>query len=99
MTVKGVFSDGAVKLESVPDWPDGCAVQVEPVGEPTRIGIDEADWRDDPAALADWQQWLASIEPFEFTPEEERDRAEFERAMREYNREAVRKQFLAEPNP
>jgi hypothetical protein len=26
-----------------------------------RIGIDESEWRDDPAGLAEWETWLRTI--------------------------------------
>ncbi len=71
---------------------------VEPIpraGE--KIGIDESDWRDDPASLADWDNWIKTIEPLEFTPEEGTALARFSDEMRRYNVEAVRRQMEVEP--
>jgi hypothetical protein len=54
---------------------------------------DESEWRDDPAALADWGAWIQTIEPLEFTPEEVRQMVEFNERMRQANVEAVRRQM------
>jgi hypothetical protein len=61
------------------DLPDGTEVlvAVRPVS-PGKIGIDEAEWRDDPAALADWEAWIKTIEPIELGPEERDARSRFE---------------------
>jgi hypothetical protein len=88
--IKGIFRGGRLELETAPDWPDGTVVLIEPA--PVRagkIGIAEAEWRDDAEALADWESWIITIEPLEFTPEEESGIAEFDAKMRRYNVEAV----------
>jgi hypothetical protein len=89
-TVKG----GRVELLAPPDWPEGTEVLIEPaVPMRERIGIDESEWRDDPAALADWESWIRTIEPLEYTPEEAASMAEFDERMRQYNIEAVRQKM------
>jgi len=58
-------------------------VLIEPAVPATeRIGIDEGEWRVDPAALADWEAWIRTIEPLEYTPEEAASMAEFDERMR-----------------
>ncbi len=98
--IKSIVKDGRVSLDAPPDWPEGCAVIVEPIpaaGE--KIGIDESEWRDDPASLADWDAWIKTIEPLEFTPDEDAALARFNEEMRRYNIEAVRRQMEEEPLP
>jgi hypothetical protein len=98
--IKTTVQNGRIELDAPADWPEGCAVLIEPV--PTggnRIGIDESEWRDDPASLADWEAWLKTIEPLEFTPEEEAAFARFSEAMRRYNLVAVRRQMEQGPLP
>ena len=83
-----------VELLAPPDWPEGTEVLIEPAVPVTeRIGIDESEWRDHPAALADRESWIRTIEPLEYTPEEAASMAEFDERMRQYNIEAVRQQM------
>ena len=98
--VKSFVKNGRIELEAPPDWPEGCEVIVAPVpSSPDKIGLDESEWRDDPAALADWDAWIKTIEPLEFTPEEEVAFARFHEEMRRHNIEAVRRQMQEAPLP
>ena len=91
--IKAIVRQGRLELEAPPDWPDGTEVLIEPTTAPSeKIGIDESEWRDDPDSLADWEAWIQTIEPLEFTPDEARKMAEFDEQMRQYNLEAVRRQ-------
>ncbi len=95
--IKATIRSGRLELQAPPDWPDGTEVLIEPMN-PLRekIGIDESEWRDDPASLADWDAWLTTIEPLEFTPEEAQKMADFDERMRQYNIEAVSRQMREE---
>jgi hypothetical protein len=94
--IKAIIRGGRLELKAPPDWPDGTEVLIEPTAASgDAIGIDESEWRDDPASLADWEAWIATIEPLEFTPEEAARATEFDERMREYNVEAVRRQMQA----
>jgi hypothetical protein len=90
--LKTVVKNGRIDLAAPADWPEGCEVVIEPL--PTaaeKIGLDESEWRDDPAALANWEAWIKTIEPLEVTPEEEAAIGRFNEEMRRYNVEAVRR--------
>jgi hypothetical protein len=92
--IKAIFKDGRLELEASPDWPEGTEVMVEPTAAPPdRIGIDESEWSDDPTSLADWEAWIKTIEPLEFTPEEAVRMTEFDERMKRHNIEAVRQQM------
>jgi hypothetical protein len=53
--VKGIAKNGRVEIATPADWPEGCLVVIEPLPDAReKIGIDESEWRDDPASLADW---------------------------------------------
>jgi hypothetical protein len=85
---------GRLELDAPPDWPEGTEVLIEPMNRRwEKIGIDESDWSDDPASLADWEAWIQTIEPLELTPEESKRMADFDSQMREYNLDAVRRQL------
>jgi hypothetical protein len=92
--ITSVVKNGRIELVVPPDWPDGCEVVIEPVlQKPLSVGLDESDWHEDPASLADWDAWLTTIEPLEFTAEEEVAFAQFAEGMRRFNVEAVRQQM------
>jgi len=97
-TVKGVFRDGRIELTEPVDWPEGTEVSIllRPV-QTERMGIDESEWRDDPEAMADWEVWARSLEPLEYTPEEEAEMKRWNAVMKAYNIEAVRKQWEEMP--
>ena len=56
-----------------------------------KIGLDESEWRDDPEAIAEWSQWLKTIEPIEFSEPDA-----FDEEFRKSNIEAVRRQMSGE---
>ncbi len=92
--IKAIIKDRRLELQAPPDWPDGTEVLIEPTQTPSeKTGIDESEWRDDPASLADWETWIKTFEPLEFTPEEAARIAEFDEKMRRFNVEAVRRQM------
>jgi hypothetical protein len=92
--ITGIVRDGQIIPQGQVDWPNGTKVDISLQQESLeRFGIDESQWRDDPAALADWQAWIKTIEPLEFTPAEQAEMDRFKQAMRQYNVEAVRRDF------
>jgi hypothetical protein len=54
-----------------------------------QMGIDESSWKDDLDSIADWDAWIKSIEPLEFTNEKVQRISHFEQQMRQYNLDAV----------
>ena len=92
--IRAIIKGGRLELQVPPDWPDGTEVVIAPTQTPVeKIGIDESEWRDDPASLADWKAWIKTFEPLEFSPEEAVRIAEFDEKMRRFNVEAVRRQM------
>jgi hypothetical protein len=92
--IAGTIQEGRVVPNERIEWPNGTRVEITPPKEAAgKIGLDEAEWRDDPEALADWESWIRTIEPLEFTPEEEAAIARFNEQMRQLNLEAVRRQM------
>jgi hypothetical protein len=90
-TITGTYHNSQIVPDGRVAWPEGTRVDITPRSAPGKMGLDESQWRDDPAALADWDAWLKTIEPLEFTPEEEAERARCRAAMRQFNVEAVRR--------
>jgi hypothetical protein len=95
--VKATWTNGRIVPGEPVDWPDGSELVVEPVetnGE--KVGVDEAEWRDDAPAIADWDAWLRTIEPRVLTDDERAAFAAYEEEVRRHNLEAVRRQMEAE---
>ncbi|MCY2968445.1 MAG: hypothetical protein NT069_33275 [Planctomycetota bacterium] len=96
--VRAIWKNGNIVLVGPVDWPEGCEVSIEPVQKDCdRIGVDEADWRDEPESRDDWNTWISTLTPLEFTSEEERRIAEFDAEMRRYNVEMMRRQIEEAP--
>ncbi len=59
-----------IEVPAMEELPDGTEVMVQlvPVNEP--IGLNESDWDDTPEGIADWINWLDSLEPLSFTEQE-----------------------------
>jgi hypothetical protein len=92
--IRGTVKSGRLELETLLDWPDGTEVRVElTLIPPEGMGINESAWRDDADSLADWESWIKTIEPLEFTPDEVARNAKFDERMSHFNVEAVRRQM------
>ncbi len=91
--VNAVWTNGRILPSEPVDWPEGVQLRVEPVTEPGQIGLDESNWSDSPQALADWEAWVKTIEPLEFTEEEEQSLERYREQVRQFNIEAVRRQM------
>jgi hypothetical protein len=92
--IRATVKSGRLELDAPPEWPDGTEVLIEPAARMSQvIGIDESQWRDDPESLLDWDAWIRTIEPLEFTSEEAEMIARFDQQMRVYNIDAVRRQM------
>jgi hypothetical protein len=98
--IKTTVHNGRIELDAPEELRDGTEVLVQLTPITTeKIGIDESEWRDGPESLADWDAWIKTIEPLEFTAEEEAASARFQQQMRDYNIEAVRQQMQQGPLP
>jgi hypothetical protein len=84
-TVPGTFHEGRIMLEAPVDWPEGTKVEVVPVTSNRRLGLTEDEWPNTPEAIEAWLRWYDSLEPLEFTPEEEADLAAWRQKLKEYD--------------
>ncbi|MHB1424690.1 MAG: hypothetical protein ACYC3I_16090 [Gemmataceae bacterium] len=91
-SIRAIVRDRRIELTVPDDIPDGAEVLVDltPVA-PAKIGLSEAEWRDDADALADWAAWLETIEPVAFAADDA-----FAEEFRRFNIKAVRKQMQQE---
>lgn len=85
-TVPGTFHEGRIVLEAPVDWPEGTKVEVVSVtsGRPT-FGLTEDEWPKTPEEIEAWLRWYDSLEPLEFTPEEEADLDAWRQKLKEYD--------------
>jgi hypothetical protein len=84
-TITATWKNGHILPDEDGDWPEGCRLKIEPVQEEdATIGVREEDWSNSPEAIANWLKWYDSLEPLEFTPEEEADIAAWRQKVKEY---------------
>ena len=69
--IHAIWIDGRIVPTQPVDWPEGTALAVEPIEE-SLVTDPEGDLLgEDPASIARWVAWFDSLEPLNFTPEEE----------------------------
>jgi hypothetical protein len=95
--IRATWTNGQIVPAEPVDWPEGSELLVEPVPAGEKIGLDESDWRDDAEALADWERWINTIEPLEFSDEERASMERYQEEFRRFNLEAVRRQMGLAP--
>ncbi len=81
----GTIHEGHVVFEGPVNWPEGTKVEVAPVKSRERLGLTEDEWPETPEEIEAWLRWYDSLEPLEFTPEEEADLAAWRQKMKEYD--------------
>ena len=86
--IRTVVHDRLIEVPAPDELVDGTEVIVQLVAVREKVGLDESEWRDDPAALADWSAWLDTIEPVELAAP-----GPFDDEFRRFNVEAVRRQM------
>ena len=82
--ITATWKNGQIQPDEAGDWPDGCRLRVEPLDQQESVGVREADWSNTPQAIADWLKWYDSLEPLEFTAEEEAELAAWRGRVKEY---------------
>src|ERR1700694_5653622 len=94
--IKATWINGRIQPAEPVDWPEGSELVVEPL-TPTleKIGVEEAEWRDDAEALADWDAWLRTIETLALSDEGRPASTQYNEEFRRYNLEAVRRQMTS----
>jgi hypothetical protein len=78
--VTGTFKNGEVVLDGLPDWPEGCRLLI---ALDATNGTD-SDPVETPEQIEEWLRWYHTLEPLEFTPEEEADLAAWRQKTKEY---------------
>jgi hypothetical protein len=94
--IRATWTNGQIVPAEPVDWPEGSALIMEPLASKReKIGLTEDEWRDDPESIAEWERGVRSIEPPEYTEEEQAEMARYREQYRRYNIEAVRRQMEA----
>ena len=84
-SIRATWKNGRIVPDVPVDWPEGCRLMIEPENVGTMsVGASDEDWSNSPEAVADWLAWYDSLEPLEFTPEEQADLAERRHKIKEY---------------
>jgi hypothetical protein len=93
--VKATWTNGQILPAEPVDWPEGSELVVEPVNGAASIGLTESEWREDGNSIAEWEKWVRSVQPLEYTDEERAELASYREQHRQFNLEAVRRQMKA----
>lgn len=86
--IPAIWTNGQIIPTQPVDWPEGTALAVEPIeGQVPPAADPEGDLLgDDPASIARWLSWFDSLEPLNFTPEEEAGLQEAWRERRDWEK-------------
>jgi hypothetical protein len=99
-SIHAVWKNGQIVPTQPVDWPEGTALAVEPLE-----GLVEAESQgdllgDDDASIARWLAWFDTLEPLDFTPEEEaawqaarRERRDWEKSRFNERAERLKEMF------
>jgi hypothetical protein len=69
--IQAIWKNGQIIPTQPVDWPEGTTLAVEPV-EGSELPDAEGDLLgEDSESVARWLRWLDSLDPLEFTPDEE----------------------------
>ena len=83
--IRATWKNGRIVPDVPVDWPEGCRLTIEPeLVETCSVGVREEDWSNSPEAVADWLAWYDSLEPLEFTADEQSDLAAWRGKVKEY---------------
>jgi hypothetical protein len=86
--ILAIWKNGQIVPTQPVDWPEGTALAVEPIEEQgLPPAVPEGDLLgDDRASIARWLAWFDSLEPLNFTPEEEAALQEARRQRRDWEK-------------
>jgi hypothetical protein len=98
--IHAIWRHGQIIPTQPVDWPEGTALTIEPIdGSRATEGAGDL-LGDDPASIERWLVWFETLEPFDFTPEEEaawraaqREQREWEKAQFDERAERLRGLF------
>ncbi|MSR56756.1 MAG: hypothetical protein EXS05_03675 [Planctomycetaceae bacterium] len=91
--INATWKNGQIVPDQPVDWPDGCALRVEPRQAFQISGMTEEQQADDPESIALWLAEFNAIPPLCMTPDEEAEMLIWRRAVKEFNIDAVRSQM------
>lgn len=92
--IKAIWTQGQIVPAEPVDWPEGSELVVEPIGaQNADVGLSEAQWRDDPEAIAAWISAVERIEPLVWAAGEEEEHERHRAKHRQFNIDAVRAQM------
>ena len=91
--IRATWTNGQILPAGPVDWPEGSELLVEPMTPSERIGLEEAEWRDDTQSIADWVAWVDTIEPLVLSDPERAELDRYRSEHRRFNIEAVRQQM------
>ena len=92
-SIKATWTGGQIVPNEPVAWPEGTELVVEPSNSYASPGLQESQWRSDAKSIAEWEAWVATLEPRILTEQEQADLAAFEAEQRRFNLDAVQRQM------
>ncbi|HYT91352.1 MAG TPA: hypothetical protein VEL76_21750 [Gemmataceae bacterium] len=91
--VKATWKNGQIVPDGAVNWPEGCRLVIheEPAAE--LDFMTEEEQGDDPEAIQSWIDEVRAIPPLPMTPLQEAELRAWQQRVKEFNREAVRRQM------
>ena len=83
--VRAKWENGRVVFNEPITWPEGRDLLVIDSPNAPASGLINDDHAETPEEIAEWLKWYDSLEPLEFTAEEERDLAEWREVLKDYS--------------
>ena len=91
--IRATWTNGRILPAEPVNWPEGSELLVQPVAAGEKIGLDEADWREDEESIAAWVAWVDTIEPLTLSDDERAEMDRHREEHRRFNIDAVRQQM------
>ncbi|MBY0459207.1 MAG: hypothetical protein K2V38_17900 [Gemmataceae bacterium] len=97
--IRGTIRNGQVVLDNPVDWPEGTRVEFVATEreEFVGVGMREDEQGDDPESIARWLAAFDAIPVAATAPSDDPAVTAWQKAMRDHNREAMRKQMQESP--
>lgn len=96
-SIRAIWTNGQIVPAEPVDWPDGSELVVAPMPSADKIGMDPAEWQDDPESLATWIAAVEKLEPMVWLDGEREEYERYQAQVKQFNIEAVRRQMEAAP--
>ena len=91
--IKATWTNGQIVPDGPVNWREGCRLVIQEDAPPLIVFMTEEEQGDTPEAIQRWLEELRALPPLSMPPEQEAELLAWRQRVKEYNREAVRRQM------